>query len=142
MGTGLIALALQRGSLGLGPAGLPPLTPLPAPPLQMGWVAACTHPMACLRGWRGSSVPRHQLCVAAGKHYNTIKRPPPPPPMLLAVCTLYSSGCNLLPLSVSWYSHSYFRFDPSHVFESCSCCAVPDDVLCICCTLHLNSPDL
>lgn len=48
--------ALLRASLASKGADPLPLTLLLAPPPQMGWVEACTHPMACLRAWRGSSV--------------------------------------------------------------------------------------
>lgn len=48
--------ALLRASLAFQAADPPRLTPWLGPLPQMGWAEACTHPMACLRAWKASSV--------------------------------------------------------------------------------------
>lgn len=95
--------ALLRASLAFKAAEPPPPTPLPAPPPQMGWAEACTHPMACLRAWRGSSVLHPPLCAVPGQ----------PPP------------CGYL----SYVLRMWFVADALIVLPCCCCCRY----CCCCC---------
>lgn len=63
--------ALLRASLAFKAADPLRLTPWLGPPPQMGWAEACTHPMACLRAWKASSVLHPPRSDVTGQ-------PPPP----------------------------------------------------------------